>query len=264
MGRAGAGQPDRLLPPCGNHDLDWRDEGILIGVRRLGESAAMIEVFTAARGRHAGVVKGGASRRMAPILQPGAQLALEWRARLEEHVGTFRVDPVRSRAGIMADSAALAGLGAVVGLIGVALPERAAHPALYAETVALLDLMAEGGDWPASYARWEVALLAELGFGIDLGACAVTGAREGLVFVSPRTGRAVTREGAGEWESRLLPLPEFLLAPDRPASGPALAEALNLTGFFLERRLAPTLAREALPPARSRAVAAILARHRAG
>lgn len=243
--------------------VEWRDEGILIGVRRLGESAAMIETLTATHGRHAGVVKGGASRRMAPILQPGAQLALHWTARLETHLGTFRVEPVRSRSAIMGDSAALAALGAVVSLVSAALPERAPHPALYAATVALLDLMEEGGDWMSAYARWELALLADLGFGIDLGACAVTGASEGLAFVSPRTGRAVTREGAGEWESRLLPLPEFLLAPGSPANGPALAEALDLTGYFLERRLAPTLMRETLPPARSRAVAAILARHHA-
>lgn len=239
--------------------MDWRDEGVLISVRRHGESAAIVEVFTAEHGRHSGVVRGGGSRRMAPILQPGAQVAVEWSARLEEHIGTFRVDPTRSRAGVMTDGVALAALGSVLGLVAVALPERAAHPGLYATTVALLDGLEHDSDWPAAYARWELDLLGELGFGLDLSACAVTGTEVDLAYVSPRTGRAVSHAGAGEWQSRLLPLPSFLLRGGS-AGGAAMADALALSGYFLERRLAPTLNRERLPPARGRAVAAILGR----
>lgn len=241
--------------------MEWRDEGVILAARRHGEGAAIVEVFTAEHGRHAGVVKGGASRRMAPLLQPGGQVAVEWSARLEEHIGTFRLDPVRSRAGdIMGDGAALAALAAVTGLTLAALPERASHPALYAATTALLDALGRDRDWPAAYARWELALLGELGFGLDLSRCAVTGAGGDLAYVSPRTGRAVSRAGAGAWVDRLLPLPSFLLDDTPPHDGATLADALALSGFFLERRLAPALPRERLPAARARAVAAILSR----
>lgn len=244
--------------------MDWRDEGLLLAARRHGESAAIVEVFTAGHGRHAGVVKGGASRRVAPLLQPGTQLAVEWSARLEDHIGTYRVDVIRSRsAAIMGEGAALAALASVAALISAALPERDAHPALYAATLGLVDRLGTDDDWPRRYARWEVALLAELGFGLDLSACAVTGARTGLAFVSPRSGRAVSRAGAGAWADKLLPLPAFVADPTAPAAPGDLAAALVLSGHFLEARLAPGLARGALPAARARAVAAILAR-RAG
>src|SRR5690606_27986691 len=172
--------------------MDWRDEGILIAVRRHGESAAIIEVLTRDHGRHAGVVRGGGSRRMAPVLQPGAELAVEWSARLEEHMGHFRVDPVRAHsAWLLADRAALATLGAMTALISATLPERAAHPALYARSLETLGALGRAPDWPARYALWELALLAELGFGLDLARCAVTGTGEDLAWVSPKSGRAV-------------------------------------------------------------------------
>jgi DNA repair protein RecO (recombination protein O) len=238
--------------------MEWRDEGILISVRRHGESAAIVEVFTGRHGRHAGVVRGGASRRMAPVLQPGAQLQVEWTARLEDHLGHFRVDPVRSRAAaVMGDRAALATLASVAALLTVTLPERAAHPELYAQTVRLLDALGVAPDWPARYALWELALLGELGFGLDLARCAASGATDDLVYVSPRTGRAVSRSAGAAWADRLLPLPEFL-GYGGAADAAGLAAALRLTGHFLEARLAPTLPREALPPARGRGVAALL------
>ncbi len=150
--------------------MDWRDEGILISARRHGESSAIVEVLTRGHGRHAGVVRGGAGRRLAPVLQPGARLSLEWSARLEEHIGTFRVDPIGAwTAAIMADRAALAALGAMTALIAATLPERDAHPELYARSLALVEALAGAPDWPARYAAWELALLAELGFGLDSG-----------------------------------------------------------------------------------------------
>lgn len=239
--------------------MDWRDEGILIAARRHGESSAIIEVFTAGHGRHAGVVRGGAGRRMAPVLQPGTRLSLEWSARLEEHIGTFRVDPMPSRtAAIMADPAALAALVSMNALLSVTLPERDAHPALYARSLELLDALAAAGDWPARYAAWELALLAELGFGLDLDRCAVTGETADLAWVSPRSGRAVGRAAGAPWAERLLPLPGFLRdgwqVPPAPAE---VVAALELTGFFLEVWIAPGLRRETLPEARARAVAAI-------
>ena len=248
--------------------MDWRDEGILLTARRHGESAAIVEIFTAAHGRHAGVVRGGGSRRMAPILQPGTRLAVEWSARLEEHIGTFRVDPVGGRASatltaIMADGPALATLAAATALVAATLPERDSHPDLYARSLDLLDALAVEPDWPARYAAWELALLAELGFGLDLAACAVTGSTQDLVWVSPRTGRAVSRSAGAPWADRLLALPAFLRGVGDGAPGPAeVAAALALTGHFLDARVAPGLPRGTLPPARGRAVAAILRPYR--
>jgi DNA repair protein RecO (recombination protein O) len=197
---------------------------------------------------------------MTPVLQPGAPLSLEWTARLEEHIGTFRVDPIAARtAAIMADRAALAALGAITALVAAALPERDAHPELYARSLALIEALAAAPDWPARYAAWELALLTELGFGLDLARCAVTGATNDLAYVSPKSGRAVSRAGAGQWADRLLPLPAFLrTAWNAPPPSADLAAALALTGFFLDARLAPTLPRQALPEARGRAVDAIL------
>src|SRR6056297_4195955 len=132
--------------------MEWRDQGILLSTRTHGESSAIIEVFTPAHGRHAGVVRGGASRRMTPVLQPGAQLDLTWRARLEDHIGAFRVEPLRSRAaGLLGDRLALAGLNAVTALLLFVLPEREAHRALYNRSEVLLDLLGHGDVWPLAY-----------------------------------------------------------------------------------------------------------------
>ncbi|RMH40708.1 MAG: DNA repair protein RecO [Alphaproteobacteria bacterium] len=232
--------------------MEWRDTGTLLAVRGHGESAAIVEVFTEGRGRTSGLVRGGAGRRLAPVLQPGAVLDVVWRARLEEHLGTFSVEPVRARVSILADALALAGLHAVTALLVHVLAERDPHPRLYRMTEALLDAMDAGADWPADYARWELALLEEAGFGLDLTRCAVTGTEADLVFVSPRTGRAVSRDAAGKWADRLLPLSPVLKgAPGR--RGDVLA-ALETTGHFLDTMVAPALGDRPLPPARQRLV----------
>jgi DNA repair protein RecO (recombination protein O) len=231
--------------------MEWRDQGALLAVRRHGESAAIIEVFTAMHGRHIGVVRGGGGRKAAPILQPGAQLDLIWRARLEEHIGAFTVEPLRSRAGLMMDRRALSALNSLCALLCHALPEREAHPALYPATLALLDSLEHEG-WELDYLRWELLLLEELGFGLDLSACAVTGATGGLAYVSPRTGRAVSRAGAGDWAERLLPLPGCLTGGAADAEG--IAAGLRLTGHFLARELAGAPGAKPLPEARARLV----------
>ncbi|WP_372837280.1 DNA repair protein RecO, partial [Puniceibacterium confluentis] len=161
--------------------MDWRDTGILLTTRRHGESSAILEVFTPTRGRHVGVLRGATSRKIAPSLQPGAQLDLSWRARLEDHIGSFTIEPQRSRAALaMTDRLSLAGLNAVVSLLAFCLPEREAHPALYQRTESLLDLLGQPQIWPLAYLRWEMALLEEMGFGLDLSACAATGANDQL------------------------------------------------------------------------------------
>ncbi|MFD1911476.1 DNA repair protein RecO [Halodurantibacterium flavum] len=236
--------------------MDWRDEGFLLSMRPHGETAAIIEVFTPQRGRHAGVVRGGGGRRMAPVLQPGAQLSLHWRARLEDHLGAFTVEPLRQRAAnVLGDRLALAALSSVCALLSFTLPERAPHPGLYNRTQGLLDQItgAGGQDWTTGYLHWELALLEEMGFGLDLGRCAILGTRDDLAFVSPRSGRAVSRAGAGDWAPRLLPLPAGLLGqgPMPPAD---LAQGLQLTGHFLAQNLAPALGNRPLPEARRRLV----------
>jgi DNA repair protein RecO (recombination protein O) len=230
--------------------IEWRDEGLVLAVRPHGETSAILEGFTRAHGRHVGVVRGGASRKMAAILQPGTGLTLDWRARLDDHIGSFAVEPLRSRAHLLSDRLALAGLMAACALLRVALPEREPHPGLYLATLGLFDGLGATG-WTAAYLRWELRLLEELGFGLDLTACAVTGAKDDLAFVSPKTGRAVTRAAAGDWADRLLPLPPGLtgagaLSPDEVLAG------LQLTGFFLDRGLRPVLQDKPLPEARTR------------
>lgn len=232
--------------------MEWRADGILIALRRHGESAAIVELFTADHGRHLGVVRGGASRRMAPLLQTGAQLDATWKARLSDHIGSYTVELRKSRAAdVLGDRVALEGMSAVCALLSFALPERAPYPALHARSLALLDgLGAER--WSEAYLGWELALLEDMGFGLDLTSCAVTGSTQDLAFVSPKTGRAVSRGAAGEWVDRLLPLPAVL----RGVSGEAeeIAQGLQVTGHFLTHHLAPSLGDRRLPAARQRYV----------
>lgn len=233
--------------------MEWRDVGVLLASRPHGETSAIIEVFTPSKGRHAGVVRGGSSRRLAPVLQPGAQLDVAWRARLEDHIGTYQVELLRSRAAAsMGDRLSLAGLNAVLALLLFCLPEREAHERLYDRTASLLDLLGQADFWPLAYLRWELVLLEEMGFGLDLGTCAVLGAQANdLSFVSPKTGRAVSRAGAGEWADRLLPLPPCLMGHG-PAPDAEIVKALEVTGHFLRHHLAPELGHKPLPEARER------------
>lgn len=233
--------------------MEWRGEGILLAARRHGESAVIIDMFTPEQGRHAGVVRGGASRKMAPLLQPGAQLDVTWRARLEDHLGAFTVEPLRSRAAqVMGDGDALAGLNAICALLVFTLAERDPHPELYARTLDLMDRLGTDPAWPLAYMFWELALLEELGFALDLDSCAVTGETQELAYVSPRSGRAVSEKGAGEWADRLLPLPRALrglISEDALDEVPA---GLRVTGHFLQAWVAPSLGNKPLPVARQR------------
>lgn len=240
--------------------MDWRDTGILLSTRKHGETSLILEVFTPEHGRHAGVLRGGTSRKLAPHLQPGAQLDLSWRARLEDHIGSFTAEPQRSRAAAaLGDRLSLAGLNAVTALLAFCLPEREVHRDLYARSEALLDLLSRPDVWPLAYLQWELALLEEMGFGLDLRCCAVTGATEGLAYVSPRTGRAVTQAGAGDWAERLLVLSPVLLG-EGEASDLDIVQALKTTGYFMENRLAPDLRDRPLPTARAAFVDRLRAR----
>ncbi len=237
--------------------MEWRSEGILLSTRRHGEGSAIIDVFTPDHGRHCGVVRGGASRKMAPLLQPGAQLDVTWRARLEDHLGSFTVEPIRSRSAPVMDARrALAGLNAICALLTFSLAERDPHPELYTRTLTLVDSLGLRPDWAQGYVAWELALLEDLGFGLDLSSCAVTGTTQELIFVSPKTGRAVSRGAAGDWADRLLPLPDCLRGVGDGGQG-EIALAMRTTGYFLSKWVAPELGNKPLPAARQRLVDAL-------
>jgi DNA repair protein RecO (recombination protein O) len=231
--------------------MEWRDEGFVIGVRRHGESSAVIETLTRGHGRHLGLVRGGRSSRSRSLLQPGNTLLLVWRARLDEHLGSFAIEPANLRAGrFLASRLALAAIG-WLGALARLLPERDPHEEIYDALSVLAEHLDDALIAPVLIARFEARMLAELGFGLDLSACAATGAREDLIYVSPRSGRAVSAGAGAPYRDRLLPLPAFLRgprAPDAPdgfAEAPAPAfvapgradvlDAFRLTGHFLER-----------------------------
>jgi DNA repair protein RecO (recombination protein O) len=234
--------------------MDWQDEGVVLGARRLGESALVASALTRAHGRFAGLVRGGAGRRARPLWQPGNRLLLTWRARLADQLGAFSAEPVDMLAArLMDDPGRLAGLASALALIETGLAERDPHPALYDELGSLLERMGSGGPWLERYVGFELTLLAELGFGLDLSVCAVTGTSEDLIYVSPASGRAVSAAGAGRFAPRLLPLPPFLLG--RAAADPEqILAALRLTGAFLRRHLFDATDRR-VPQARERLLA---------
>ncbi|SHH26834.1 DNA replication and repair protein RecO [Cognatiyoonia sediminum] len=237
--------------------IQWRDEGILLSVKPFGENSVIAEVFTENQGRYAGVIRGGTSRKLAPMLQPGAQLQADWKARLSEHLGSLTVELLRSRtAQAMSGRLALAGLNAVCGLLSVVLPEREPHSDLYVQTERLLDLLPNAEVWPLAYVQWEIQVLSDLGFALDLSSCAVTGATEGLSFISPKTGRAVSTDGAGEWADRLLPLPAVLKG-EGEAEAEDILQALDVTGYFIEHKVLAGLGGAKMPAARMRLIDAL-------
>lgn len=217
--------------------MEWQDEAIIIGVRRHGEASVILEAMTRQRGRHLGLVRGGRSVRNQPVLQPGNIVQLTWSSRLEEQLGHYRVEPVTSHAArLMASPLALYGMALAASHLRL-LSEREPHPGLYEATKVLIVHLDEPDIAPALMVRFELAILGELGFGLDLTSCAVTGLREGLSHVSPRSGRAVSAEAAEPYAGRLLALPAFLsqgqgVAQPTPAM---LRDGFALTGHFLRR-----------------------------
>ena len=191
---------------------------------------------------------------MAPLLQPGAQLDLTWRARLAEHLGNYRIEVRRSRAAaILSDRVALGAIVSVCALASFALPEREPHPKLYERTVALFDSICGGEKWMPGYVRWELLLLEELGFGLDLEKCAASGSRHDLIYISPKSGRAVSGTAAGHWARHLLPFARCLKGSEA-SDLRDVVQGLETTGYFLSRRLAPHLGAKPIPEARNRLV----------
>ena len=217
--------------------MEWQDRGVVLGGRAYGETSVIVELLTAHHGRHLGVVRGGRSRRLRPVLQPGNAVAATWRARIDEHMGTYAIEPLTLRAGRFIDS--IESLQAVNHLCGLGrlLPERDPHAVLHDMLDAMMDGIEDRARLPLQVIQFELTLLAELGFGLDLTQCATTSSRERLVYVSPRSGRAVCDVVGAPYRDRLLALPAFL----RPDSGSApipsedLAAGFRLTENFLNR-----------------------------
>jgi DNA repair protein RecO (recombination protein O) len=231
--------------------VQWQDEGLVLAVRRHGESSAVASLLTRAHGRHAGLVRGGTGRTARPVWQPGNRLQIAWRARLPEQLGSFTGELLTPTAAFLLDDPGrLAGVSSACALLDATLPERDPHPGLYDALLEWLDELVHGGTWREDYVRFELALLADLGFGLDLSACAVTGATDDLAFVSPKSGRAVSRAGAGAYAPRLLPLPPFLTGR-QPADLAQVQDGLRLTGAFLRRHIFDASERP-MPAARER------------
>jgi DNA repair protein RecO (recombination protein O) len=218
--------------------MDFTDDAIVLSARRHGEANLVLSALTKEHGRHLGLVKGGASRRQRPNLEIGNRLKLVWHARREEQLGSFTVEPLGSVSAQLLDQPLrLAGLASACAVADIVLPEREPHEDVFAATATLIAAIAEGiEDWTAAYVRWELALLASLGFGLDLSRCAATGETENLAYVSPKSGRAVSREAGKGYRDRLLPLPSFLISAAAPGRDDILA-GLRLTGYFLDRHV---------------------------
>ena len=241
--------------------MEWRDEGIILGLRKHGETSVIAEVMTQAHGRHLGIVRGGRSKRLQPVLQPGNSVELVWRARLDEHLGQYQVELLNARAGRLMESAiGVHGVQAMAALLRL-LPERDAHPRLHDAFAVILDSLDTPEEAGALYVRFELAVLEDLGFGLDLSACAATGVRSDLVYVSPKSGRAVSAQAGAPWADRLLELPAFL--PDRSqvcTDAQMLSQAFRLTGYFLARHVfeprgvEPPISRESFCAAALRAM----------
>lgn len=235
--------------------MQWADIGFVVAVRRHGESGVIVELLTRNRGRHLGLVRGGQSPRTRAILQSGNEVAAAWRGRLPEHLGTLTCELARAHAArFIDDPDRLAGLAAAAALVAATLPEREPHADVFAAFAGLLEALDSARDWPARYVEWECALLAALGFGLELTHCAATGAATDLAYVSPRSGRAVSREAGRPYHDKLLSLPPFLwcdAAADAAADSAEIITGLRLTGHFLLHHVLLPHGRT-LPPARAR------------
>jgi len=220
--------------------MEWTDDGIVLGVRRHGESSAIVELMTREHGRHLGLVRGGAGSRMRPLLQPGNSVSVVWRARLDEHLGTYAIEGTRMRAAtLLASSHAVYGVTHLAALARL-LPERDPHEDIYEMLLHTLDDFDDAGGAAVHLIRFELAMLGELGFGLDLDNCAATGETTDLVYVSPKSGCAVSRTAGEPWRDRLLPLPPYLRHSEAQSGGWSdqdLQDGFALTGLFLLRHV---------------------------
>jgi DNA repair protein RecO (recombination protein O) len=230
--------------------MEFSDDAFVLSARAFGETGAIVELLTESHGRWAAHVAGGASRRMKPFLQAGARVVASYRSRTADQLGSASLEPVgEGPAALFDDPVALAGLSSAAAIAAAALPERQAHPGAFAAFEALASTLANADIWPAVYVRFEAGLLDELGFGLDLSRCAATGATDDLVWVSPKTGRAVSAAAGEPYRDRMLALPPFMLSSQGGLAAGDVDKGLALTGHFLEAHVFAPLNRP-LPAAR--------------
>lgn len=230
--------------------MEFEDDAFVLSARAHGESGAIVELLTAAHGKYAAHVAGGSSRRVRPFLQAGARALVRFRARVSDQLGSAALEPVGEGPSALFDEPlALAGLSAAAAVAAGALPEREPHPGAFLAFEALREALAHPDIWPAVFVRFEAGLLQDLGFGLDLSKCAATGTVDDLIYVSPRTGRAVSREAGEPYKDRLLPLPPFLLSSQSRLEVGDVRAGLDLTAHFLEAFVFGPMNRP-LPPAR--------------
>ncbi|MBX3476349.1 MAG: DNA repair protein RecO [Brevundimonas sp.] len=231
--------------------MDFADDAFVLAARGHGDTGAVVELLTAEHGRRGAYVAGGASRRMRPFLQPGARVTVEYRARTSDHLGSARLEPMgEGPSALFDDALALTGLGAAAAVAQGALPEREPHPGVFLAFEALAGAFVAPEVWPAVFVRFEAGLLDDLGFGLDLSRCASTGTTDDLVWVSPRTGRAVSAQAGAPYADKLLALPPFMLGAQAGLAAGDVKAGLDLTGHFLEQFVFHPLNRP-LPPART-------------
>jgi DNA repair protein RecO (recombination protein O) len=231
--------------------MEWTDHGVVLSARKHGENAAIVTLLTEEHGRHAGLIRGAMGKRARGVFQPGNRVTATWRARIADHLGTFSCELLRaSSAGLLDDPLRLAGLSAACAMAATALPEREPHRPLYNGLVEFLGAL-PGEDWPSLYVRWELDLLKELGFGLDLSSCAATGRNDQLAYVSPKSGQAVSLAAGEPYRRALLPLPPFLLTGHAAESQAEIAKGLTLAEYFLERHVFAE-GRQKIPAARRR------------
>lgn len=236
--------------------MQWTDSGIVLGVRRHGESSVILELMTIEHGRHLGVVRGGRGKRHAAALQPGNKVRAVWQARIEDQLGTYQIEPEEHRAAALIGSGgALYAIGYLSALVRL-LPEREPHVGLHAALDLIIGHLGDIAMAAPLVIRFEAEILKALGFGLDLASCAATGAVADLTYVSPRSGRAVSREAGLPYRDRLLPLPAFLLGEEGGAGADAVNDGFRLTGYFLDRHVFGARG-QPLPDQRAAFVAAV-------
>lgn len=233
--------------------MDWSDEGFVLSARRYGETSLVVNLLTREHGRHGGLVRGGASSRNRGLYQPGNHLRAQWRGRLTEHLGTYRCELIYAHAADNLETPLpLMALSTATALLDISLPDRAPSDEIFMKFKALIVSLGDPG-WEGQYVKWELGLLSDLGFGLDLSECAATGVEKNLIYVSPRSGRAVSAAAGQKYHNKLLRLPDFLLGDNKNITGAKLCQGLSLTGFFFKRHVIVDK-NNGLPPVRDRLI----------
>ncbi len=232
----------------------WSDLGIVLSTRKHGENSVILSVLTKEHGRHQGLVRGGAGKRLAPLLQPGNLLRVEWKGRLDEHLGVFTIEMEQAHsAKALSNREKLGNMSTLCAVCESCLPERDPVEGVFGATLILLDMLEETRLWPELYLRWELGLLNELGFGLDLTSCAATGQTGDLIYISPKSGRAVSRNAGEPYKDKLFPLPYYLLVDEVKPTKNDLLTGFRITEHFIEHRILIPVNKK-IPPARTRFV----------